>query len=219
MRKLEIAVLFLLAATATFAQTVTTTTNCDINGSGNSASVRCTSTDDAAQQKAIADQQAAQKKSNDELFAHMGNAVGNVILRARINKGVRKYCDQHQGEPWNWQVNGQNLSGTCPGEMSQAVARKQLIDSFTGGFKKDGVAGYAEIVGDRLTVHSERASAMRFNMVLHDPANQRLFELVKQAGMTTYVYTNDADVNLTYDVKSSQILTAPTESAAQTAQK
>ena len=215
MRKLAIGMLFLLATTATFAQTVTTTTNCTVNGSGNSASVNCTSTDDAAQQKAIADAQAAQKKSNDEMFAHMGNGVSNLILRAKINKSIRQYCDQHQGEPW---TNGQN-SGVCPGELSQAAARSGLFIYYTDGFKKTGVAGYAEIVGDRLTVHSERASAMRFNMILHDPANQRLVELIKQAGIMTYVYTNDADVNLTYDMKSSQILTAPTEPAAQTAQK
>jgi hypothetical protein len=140
-----------------------------------------------------------------------------MIAQIGIKKDIKKYCEQHQGEPWNWQVNGQNLSGTCPGEISQATAQKLIINASAESFKKSGVAGYAEIVGDRLTVHSERASAIRFKMLLHDPANQGRLKMIAQAGIATYVYTNDADVNLTYDVKSGQILTAPTEPAEQTA--
>jgi len=95
---------------ATFAQTVTTTTHCNIDGD----SATCMSTDDAAQQKALADARAANQKAIEDAGAALGNAVGNAFLRARINKGIRKYCDQHPGEPSYWQENGQVVwRGTC----------------------------------------------------------------------------------------------------------
>ena len=68
-------------------------------------------------------------------------------------------------------------------------------------------------------MHSERASATRFKMILQDPATLSEINVIKQAGLTTWVYTNDANVNLTYDIKSSQIVTAaaspPTSVAVQ----
>ena len=69
-----------------------------------------------------------------------------------------------------------------------------------------GIVGYAELSGDKLTVHSERASAMRFQMILAS----RQISMVRRAGIATYVYTNDADQNFVYDVKTSQVVPSST---------
>jgi hypothetical protein len=79
--------------------------------------------------------------------------------------------------------------------------RQKLINAVSAGARKEGVAAYAEISGDRLTVHSERASAMRFHMIV---ASERYVSMVRRAGIDIYAYTNDADQNFTYDVKSGQ---------------
>lgn len=40
----------------------------------------------------------------------MGNAIGvgisNAMLRNKVKKGIEKYCDQHPGENYAWQVDG-----------------------------------------------------------------------------------------------------------------
>lgn len=84
----------------------------------------------------------------------------------------------------------------------QALTRKKYLDAINAGFRKDGVAGSAEIVGDNLIVHSERADRMRFRMLL---ANYKTSLLQKRAGIATFIYTNDAKQNFAYDVKSGQV--------------
>ena len=63
--------------------------------------------------------------------------------------------------------------------------------------------GYAEVSDDTLTIHSERASAMRFRMILAS----RELSMIRRAGIATYIYTNDADQSFVYDVKVGQIVT------------
>jgi hypothetical protein len=48
--------------------------------------------------------------------------------------------------------------------LNQETARDFVLKASNAQFAKEGVAGYAEIKGDKLIVHSERASAVRFNM-------------------------------------------------------
>ena len=250
--KTLLAILASLIVLAITAIAQTTTTDCDtsatINGDYVKGSTRCTSTDDSAERAAQAKRQADQ----DKAWQDFGTNLGNMIAQNRIKKDIKKYCEQHQGEPWNWQVNGQNLSGTCPGdisqsaglkqycnahpgefwakktpagviqnsgtcpgEISQSAAQKWLIDSFRKTITESGSVGFAEIVGNKIIAHDERASAVRLHMTVQSPD---FLEKARQAGLATFVYTNDADVNLTYDVKSSPIPTAPTEPVEQTAQ-
>lgn len=93
---------------------------------------------------------------------------------------------------------------------NQAGTRQKLINAIGASFQKEGVMGYAEISGDKLTVHSERASAMRFHMIL---AHQRGLAMVRRAGIATYVYTNDADQTFVYDMKAGQIVPPATQQA------
>ena len=80
------------------------------------------------------------------------------------------------------------------------------------------VVGYAESSGDTFTIHSERASDMRFHMLL---ANKQGMEHFRMAGIKTLVYTNDADQRFTYDLVAGHVVTpgvpavvpAPTPSA------
>ena len=87
----------------------------------------------------------------------------------------------------------------------QPAAREVLLKTINAQFAKEGVAGYADISHDKLTVHSERASAVRFHMLL---ANDTFISRMKDAGISAFAYTNDADQNFLYDVKAGQVLTA-----------
>jgi hypothetical protein len=84
----------------------------------------------------------------------------------------------------------------------QALTRKKYLDAINAGFRKDGVKGSAEMVGDNLIVRSERADRMRFKMLL---ANNKTPLRLKRAGIVTFIYTKDAGQNFAYDVKSGQI--------------
>jgi hypothetical protein len=176
-------------------QTTTTNTDCSLNG--NMANCTSTSTSDAAQ---IAQQQ-AQQAERDKQLNDAGSAIGvgisNAILRHKVKKGVEKYCEQHPGETWTWQVEGQALSGVCPGELPVALARQQFIDGQRRAFIKNGVAGYAEFKGDTLIIHSERASAIRFHARVSDVKSLPLFHSMN---VNTYIYTNDADQRFEFDI-------------------
>jgi hypothetical protein len=90
--------------------------------------------------------------------------------------------------------------------LDRATARDILVKTINASFTKDGVAGYAEISGDKMTVHSERASTVRFNMTLK---NEKFISTLKDAGIATYVYTNDADQSFLYDVNAAQAISPP----------
>ncbi len=82
-------------------------------------------------------------------------------------------------------------------------AQGLLLRVINASFAKEGVTGYGEISGDKLIIHSERASAMRFHATL---ANERLMSMMQEANIATYVYTNDSDQNFVYDVKAGKIV-------------
>ena len=86
--------------------------------------------------------------------------------------------------------------------LDQSAARQLLLKAINDQFAKGGVAGYAEVSGDKLTVHSERASAMRFRMTV---ASERFISMMQDAGIATFLYTNDAEQSFVYDVKASKI--------------
>lgn len=220
--KSRIAVLMVLGVLVTGHSFAQVETHCSTSGTSNSGQINsstdCTSTDTGAAQ-------AERTKQNDEAMSTMGNAMGVLIGRSvqahHYKKEIKKYCSEHPGEDWFSRNAADAIvdRGTCPGDINPAIARTDLINNFNRDFKKNGVAGYAEIVGDTFMLHSERASGIRFKMVLQEPVGQSRLKMMKGAGITTYVYTNDADVNLSYDLKSSQIVKATQESAAQAAQK
>lgn len=96
---------------------------------------------------------------------------------------------------------------------NQTASRQKLIDQINGSFQKSGVLGYAEVSGDRLTVHSERASEMRLRMLL---ASQRELSMLRRAGFVVYIYTNDADKTFMLDVKAGQIVPPTPRQTAET---
>ena len=183
-------------------QTDCTSNGTATNGAGSTTintTTNCTSTDTGAAAR-------ERQKENDEAMSNMGNALGvgmaNMMQAHHNKKVLKKYCAQHPGEDWKWG----DATGTCAGEMTPETARRVLIVKFGQDFHKIGVAGYADIAGDTLTVHSERASAIRFKMVLQEPVTQARIRVMKQAGITTYIYTNDAAFRQTYDLTSGQIV-------------
>jgi hypothetical protein len=56
---------------------------------------------------------AAQEKANQEAADTL---VGKPIMALRINRGVKKYCKKHPGEPYHWTMpDGQVVRrGVCP---------------------------------------------------------------------------------------------------------
>lgn len=58
-----------------------------------------------------------------------------------------------------------------------------------------------------LTVHSERASDLRFHALL---ANKALVIEFQQIELTTFVYTNDKDQKFVYDVKAQPVTSTTT---------
>jgi hypothetical protein len=88
----------------------------------------------------------------------------------------------------------------------QASVRRTFVAWINAGGKRGASMFYAEVSGDTLTVHSERATAMRFHMVL---ADQREVSMMRHAGFATFVYTDDADQKFAYDVKAGQVLDTP----------
>jgi hypothetical protein len=93
---------------------------------------------------------------------------------------------------------------------NQTVARQRLVQAINASFQRDRTAGYAEISGDKLTVHSEHANPMHFRMIL---ANEWQRSMMQRAGIATFGYTNDSDQNFTFDVETNQVTSAVTEQA------
>lgn len=100
------------------------------------------------------------------------------------------------------------VKGACSLIMSDWAnpkdMRERLVKAINSSFQKEGIVGYAELSGDKLIVHSERASAMRFRMMVAS----RELPMLRRAQIATYVYTNDMDQNFELDVKSGQIVPA-----------
>ncbi|MGB9235809.1 MAG: hypothetical protein WCC04_15475 [Terriglobales bacterium] len=114
----------------------------------------------------------------------VNDMFGNVLStteKGSIKNGIKDVCALMLAD-WS------NQTGT----------RQKLINSVRASAQKEGVVAYAEISGNKITVHSERASAMRFHMAM---ANEWLLSMLRRAGIATYIYTNDADQNFQYDVK------------------
>lgn len=192
--KTIIVILSLLLASLAAAQT-TTTTNCDVNGN----QVNCTSTDDNAQQQAKAQQQADNDKAMSDLGSALGTGLANAINNHKLKKQLKQFCAAHPGERV---YEGKTFIGGCPGTPSPLYVRQVIISDDKVSAEKAGLARYSTIDGDVLTTHSERASEMRLHMTLNDGVFPRR---LKAAHITTWVYTNDKDVTLTYDVNTGQM--------------
>src|SRR5271166_1878509 len=194
-------------------QTTTTDTNCTLNG--NTANCTSTSTDDSAQRQAQAAAQAEKDRQAEELGKSVGNATGGLIGLAMrkhaIAKQYKAYCNEHPGEPWaRRDAKGTVLDqGTCPGTLT----RQQVIDDLNRNFQTQKVVGYTEVSGDTFIMHSERASAMRFHMVV----DRQMLGVFHTIGIKTFVYTNDNDQRYVYDVVAGHEVTPEVPAAAPTA--
>lgn len=216
-RRLAIlAVLLFAMRRSMYGQTTTTNTDCTI--SGNTANCTSTSTDDSAQRQAQAAAQAEKDRQAEELGKSMGNAMGGLVGAAMrkhtIAKQYKAYCNQHPGESWARRDAKGNVldQGTCPGTL--VVTREKLVEAHNASFRAEKVVGYAESSGDTFTIHSERASDMRFHMML---ANKQGMEYYRTAGIKTLVYTNDSDQRFTYDLVADHVVTPGVPAVAPTA--
>jgi hypothetical protein len=178
---------------------VTTTTNCNINSTGpNSASADCdsTSVDQGAQTRA--NNEAAQKLGENTGKA-VGGLIGLTIRNHADKKRLKQYCEAHPGELYEVTLPNGTVSSTgkCDGAMSTARVRELLTQNLCAGAIKAGKACFVTVQGDVMTTHSERASLVRYHMVMSDA---KLVQSLKQAELKTYIYTNDSDQKFEYDV-------------------
>lgn len=174
----------------------TTTTDCNLYGN----TANCTSTTTPAQPT-----QQQRNEQASQQGQQIGAGLAPIIQAARYKHQFKKYCNAHQGENWTYTLANGTVAerGVCPGVMSEAYAREMLIKSSAVDAKQTGVAIYSTVNGAVLTTHSERASETRLHLVIADEEWSRM---VSGAHITTFVYTNDKDVNLTYNLKSNQLV-------------
>jgi len=229
-------------------QTTTTDTNCTMNGNTANCTSTSTDDSAAirAQQERQAEQDKANEQLGAAVGNAMGRGILAMRDRHKFNSyckqhagepytrtwpdgrkeegtcpgtlvGIENYCKQHTGEPyiWSW-PDGRKQEGTCPGTL--VVTKEKLVESANASFIAQKVVGYAESSEDTFTIHSERASDMRFHMLI---ANKQGMEHFRMAGIKTLVYTNDTDQRFTYDLAAGHVVTpgvpavvpAPTPSA------
>jgi hypothetical protein len=125
MKSSMVLVVFFAVALAA-AQTTTTQTDCNIYGS--TASCTSTSTSDAADRAARAEQQREMYETGQQI----GQGLGNVTQGLRARHFVKKFCKQHgAGATWWYQFQGQPVvTGTCEGqgtEEGQAFDNKLAV--------------------------------------------------------------------------------------------
>jgi hypothetical protein len=91
------------------------------------------------------------------------------------------------------------------------VARQLYVKNLQAGFATAGVAGYAKFDGDVLTVHSERASLMRFHAITSD---EKFLPSFRTMNVKTLIYTNDAGQRFEFDVVHNREVTTDSTAAA-----
>lgn len=203
-------------------------TDCSTSGTSSggqvNATTNCTSTDTGA---ATAERDRRNAEAGKDMGEALGTGLAGVILRHKEKKELKRqeeireakfeaYCDQHPGENWAWRTNGKvTSSGVCPGQMPFDLARRLYMRREQEAFAKAGVAGYAKFDGDVLTVHSERASLMRFHAHIND---EKYLALLRTVNVKTYIYTNDADQTFKFDVANNREVTTDTTAVGGTPQ-
>lgn len=114
-----LATLVLLTAVSAFGQQSTTDTNCNINGQQINCTSNSTSTGSTDAQRAE-----QQRETNESIKAAgnaLGAAIGNTVLKHRVNK----WCEGHPDGSWNF-PNGQNVTCFNWNEAYQPAANAQL---------------------------------------------------------------------------------------------
>jgi hypothetical protein len=117
--KCVLAILVLLTAGSAFGQQSTTDTNCNVNGQQVNCTSNTTSTGSTDAQRA--EQQREMNESSKAAGAALGSAIGNTILKHRVNK----WCAGHPEGSWNF-PNGQNVTCFNWNEAYQPAANAQL---------------------------------------------------------------------------------------------
>ena len=82
-----------------------------------------------------------------------------------------------------------------------------MVSGKNAEFQKPGhPPGYAEIVGDAFVIHQKAIAADSFPGFFSSPQFQQIIPAMKQAGIATLTYTNDANLTFVYDVSAGQVV-------------
>ena len=117
--KYALSILILLTAGSAFGQQSTTDTNCNVNGQQINCTSNTTSTGSTDAQNA--EQQRETNESIKAVSNAIGSAIGNAVLKRRVNK----WCEGHPEGSWNF-PNGQNVTCFNWNEAYQPAANAQL---------------------------------------------------------------------------------------------
>jgi hypothetical protein len=117
--KYALAMFVLLTAGSAFGQQSTTDTNCNVNGQQINCTSNTTSTGSTDAQ--MAEQQRETNESIKAAGNALGTAIGNTVLKHRVNK----WCEGHPDGSWNF-PNGQNVTCFNWNEAYQPAANAQL---------------------------------------------------------------------------------------------
>ncbi|MFZ0760864.1 MAG: hypothetical protein WAM69_13025 [Candidatus Sulfotelmatobacter sp.] len=88
----------------------------------------------------------------------------------------------------------------------QQTLRQTIINDSNAQFKKKGVPGYVEVTGNMITVHSPKMVPTNAQKYFSSPEFQQFIPTMKQAGLGTLTYTNDANLLFVYDVNAGQLV-------------
>jgi hypothetical protein len=117
--KYALSILILLTAGSAFGQQSTTDTNCNVNGQ----QINCTSNTTSAGSTDA--QNAEQQRETNESIKAVSNAIGSAIGNAVLKHRVNKWCEGHPDGSWNF-PNGQNVTCFNWNEAYQPAANAQL---------------------------------------------------------------------------------------------
>ena len=215
-------------------QTTTTDTNCTMNGNTANCTSTSTDDSAAirAQQERQAEQDKANEQLGAAVGNAMGRGILAMRDRHKFNSYCKQHAGEPYTRTWpdgrkeegtcpGTLVGIGTTASNTPGNRTSGrglmvgnrrapvpgtlvVTKEKLVESANASFIAQKVVGYAESSEDTFTIHSERASDMRFHMLI---ANKQGMEHFQMAGIKTLVYTNDADQRFTYDLAAGHVVT------------
>lgn len=108
---------------------------------------------------------------------------------------------------------GMTLKTTSYGTICEAsqqqtpqTLRQTIVTNTNAQLQKEQGPAYAEITGDTLILHIKPMTASTFQAIFSSPEFQQFTPTMKQAGLGTLTYTNDANLLFVYDVNAGQLV-------------
>jgi hypothetical protein len=93
-----------------------------------------------------------------------------------------------------------------PPQTPPQTLRQTILTNTNTQLQKEPGPAYAEITGNSLILHIKPMTASTFQAIFSSPEFQQFVPTMKQAGLGTLTYTNDANLLFVYDVNAGQLV-------------